>query len=182
MEHLIAFHCSPALAGIKPSNIINCFKKDYPDLSNEVKRLNSELNKKDIYIEILCECEKRALLMVYREKKLKEYLEKKEIAELLIGADYPEKGDLSECISFLKERLSKKCDFPHEIGAFLGYPIHDIYGFLNKNRSKCLYTGYWKVYANVEESKEKFRRFDICRNEVLKRVMMGKKLSAIFGV
>ena len=41
----------------------------------------------------------------------------------------------------------------HEIGAFLGYPIHDIYGFINNRDEQCLLTGEWKVYADADNAK-----------------------------
>lgn len=181
MEYLIAFHCAPALSGIKPSNIINCNKNEFPDLKKEICRLNKELNKRGIYIEILCECNNKALVMVYRKTCLTKYLEEAEIQSFLLKAGYPKNKNTDEYIAYLKKRLSESSEFPHEIGAFLGYPIQDIYGFINKNKSKCLYTGYWKVYANVEESKEKFRRYDKCRAAVLKRMDKGQNLSSIFG-
>ena len=57
-----------ALAGIKPANIAACHKSKYPDLYGEFDKLNSELNHKDIYIEILCECERRALVRHITER------------------------------------------------------------------------------------------------------------------
>lgn len=68
IENIIAYHCGPALAGIKPSNIVACYKDKLPDVHESIIRLNLQLNHKDIYIEALCECEKRVLIMVYRRK------------------------------------------------------------------------------------------------------------------
>lgn len=30
IENIIAYHCGPALAGIKPSNIVACYKDKLP--------------------------------------------------------------------------------------------------------------------------------------------------------
>ena len=39
-EELIAQHCGPALAGIKPGNLVTCYKKKMPDVKTEIDRLN----------------------------------------------------------------------------------------------------------------------------------------------
>ena len=75
LEALLAYHCAPSLAGIKPANIAACQKSKFPDLHADIDKLNSELNRKDIYIEILCECERRALVIVYRRSVLEKYLQ-----------------------------------------------------------------------------------------------------------
>ena len=52
IEHIIAYHCGPALADIKPANIVSCHKEKIPDLHREIERLNRQLNGKDIYLDI----------------------------------------------------------------------------------------------------------------------------------
>lgn len=180
MDRIIAYHCAPALAGIKPSNIVTCYKSRVKDIYKEVERLNRELNGKDIYFEILCECKERVLLMVYRKKVLGLQLEDKEIKKFLAEIGYPEQGDCDSYISFLKHRLEGK-EFSHEIGAFLGYPLHDIYGFINHRDEGCLLCGEWKVYKNAEEAEKLFHRFSVCRKAVSERVENGKSLTQIFS-
>lgn len=180
LDTIIAYHCAPALAGIKPANIFSCRKSEYPGLRIELERLNAQFNRKGICLEILCECEKRALVMLYRKDRLEERLAEPEIAELLSGCGYPEEGSLSEMLDALRDRISGSGEFPHEIGAFLGYPIGDIYGFINGRNENCLYTGYWRVYGDVEKCKECFRRYDICRSAILKRLEKGQSLVGIF--
>lgn len=48
-------------------------------------------------------------------------------------------------------RRFEECDFPHEIGLLLGYPLKDVVGFMN-GESQPAYRGSWMVYGNVEES------------------------------
>ena len=69
-EYILAYHCAPAFAGIKPSNIASCSKRENPNITVQIKMLNEKLNKNDIYIDVLCECGERVLLMVYRKQKL----------------------------------------------------------------------------------------------------------------
>lgn len=180
IDSLIAYHCAPALAGIKPANIFSCRKSEYPELHRELRDLNMSFNKKDIYFEILCECEKRALVMIYRRNRLSEQLEISEIRRLLSDHGYPRAAGLDDMLGVLRTRIAESPEFPHEIGAFLGYPIEDIYGFIDHKNENCLYTGYWRVYGDVEKCKECFRRYDICRNAILKRLERGHSLAGIF--
>ncbi len=32
-EYILAYHCAPAFAGIKPSNIASCSKRDNPNIT-----------------------------------------------------------------------------------------------------------------------------------------------------
>ncbi len=73
-EELIAYHCAPALAGIKTANIVACQKKKIKNVSEEIDRLNREMNARGIYFHILNESEKRALIIVYRYNILEQYL------------------------------------------------------------------------------------------------------------
>jgi len=176
-EALLAYHCAPALAGIKPANIVSL--QNFSGFDCEVKKLNNILNSTGIYIEILCECKARILVMVYRRKQLFEYLSQSDISDFLASEGYPKNSNIDTYISFLKKRLENSCEFPHEIGAFLGYPIHDIYGFINKKQA--VFTGYWKVYENADEAKLLFARFDRCRSALIKKINSGKSIAEIFG-
>lgn len=178
-ELLIAKHCSPALAGIKPGNLISVGREQFPNLYNEIQRLNSQLNRKNIYLETLCECKKRVLIFVYRKKQLSEYLLKNDIHTLLKSYGYGECKSLEDYIAKLKSRLTT-AEFPHEIGAFLGYPSHDIYGFINHKDSGCLLVGEWRVYKDAECAEYLFNRYRRCRNAVLRRIDQGKTLAQIF--
>lgn len=179
LEQLLARHCGPALAGIKPGNIVSVSKTRYNDIENQISELNGQLNGKDIYVRILCSCERRALVLVYRRKVLTEYLSRPEISKLLEDFGYKRSASLEQKLKMLKSRLSER-EFPHEIGAFLGYPAHDIYGFINHKDDGCLLTGEWKVYAEPEAAARMFRRYKLCRLALLKRVQSGLSLSRIF--
>lgn len=179
LEKLIAYHCGPALAGIKPGNLVACYKDQIPDLKHKIQQLNAVLNKRDIFLEILCECGKRILLLVYRKKLLESYLGKSEIRALLSDYGYKDCSSLGEYILRLSQRL-KQSDFPHEIGAFLGYPINDIYGFINHKDCGCLLVGEWRVYDDADTAKSLFHRYRCCRCAILRQIEHGKTLAQIF--
>lgn len=180
LEALLAYHCAPAMAGIKASNMVVCQKERIPDIHNEIEKLNNELNRKDIYIEILCECEKRVLAIVYRKSVLEKHLQSRMNRAFLVQYGYPEIGSLADYLNVLRTRLD--CDtFPHEIGVFLGYPLHDIYCFINHRDEGCLLIGEWKVYHNVEEAEKLFCRFKACRKALVRHITeRGKTLAQVF--
>lgn len=179
MEKLIAYYCGPALAGIKPANIVACDKGKFTDINSEVNKLNSQLNCKDIYFRVLCDGEKKTLLIVYRSKILKKYLANDEIRNFLQSYGYPSEVTIDGYICYLASRL-KEDKFPHEIGAFLGYPLHDILGFINHKNEGCLLVGEWKVYKNADEAQKLFDRFLACRRAIAKRMAMGQTLAQVF--
>lgn len=181
MEKLLAYYCAPAFAGIKPANIATFEKSRFPDLHRDISKLNKELNSKDIYIEILRECETRCLVIVYRKKVLEKHLNMQENANFLSHYGYCGKANISEWFSLLKSRL--KCEeFPHEIGVFLGYPLNDVRCFIHHRDEGCLLVGEWKVYDNIKEAEKMFSRFKLCRIALTKQICdRGKTLAKIFN-
>lgn len=186
IESLLAYHCGPALAGIKPANIVSCSRAENPNFREVIQQLNTRLNGQGIYFDILCECRERILVMVYRRKKLEEYLTTDSIHRFLVECGYPQQFDLKDYIGILKSRIRDQhigsSEFPHEIGAFLGYPIHDIYGFIHHKDKGCLMTGEWKVYANAEQAEQLFQRYKKCRKAILNRINSGKTLEQLFCI
>lgn len=180
MEKIIAYHCAPALAGIKPSNLVSIFKDRVSDIHSEIEKLNRQLNCKDIYIEAIHECSSRVLAIVYRKKVLARHLKKSNCADFLQAFGYSAQGTIEEYISHLKYRLLNSAEFPHEIGVFLGYPINDIYGFIHHKNDGCLLCGEWRVYENAEKAQKLFLRYRACRKAVSKRVANGCTLAEIF--
>lgn len=178
LEDEIAYHCGPTLAGIKPANIFSSFKKQNPEIKKDLHTLNQQLNKKDIFLKVICECKERVLIMVYKGELLNEYLHQPEIEQFLRGFGYNSQGNVEECIDYLISRLTME-KFPHEIGAFLGYPLSDILGFINHKDDGCLYTGEWKVYSNVEEAKKMFCIYKRCRSTFLNKIRKGYTLAEV---
>lgn len=178
-EILLASHCAPALAGIKPANIVSCFKSS--GLKSDIEKLNNELNASGIYAEILCQCESRAVVIVYRKDVLERHLELKCHRDFLATFGYPETGTVSDYFDVLKKRLGCK-RFPHEIGVFLGYPLNDVKSFINDPNEGCLLVGEWKVYHDREEAEKLFGRYNSCRKALVRQITeRGKTLVEIFA-
>ena len=83
----------------------------------------------------------------------------------------------------LSERIDLYSDgtmqFPHEIGAFLGYPVMDMKGFIEHNGKDFVFSGYWKVYHDVQGAVKLFQRYDEERRQTIREVIMGKSIREI---
>ena len=88
---------------------------------------------------------------------------------------YSKMMTIDEKLDLLASRMS--CgSFPHEIGAFLGYPVGDIRGFISNSGKNCLLCGYWKVYENAEKAQRTFDEYDRCRDILFDRLNHGLSL------
>ena len=179
-DHMLATHCSPALAGIRPANLVACGKADYPNFLQLVGEYNCQLNSRGIHFMPLVENKKNHLLLVFRPDKLQHFLQGKEAREMLMSAGYPIEGDLFGLLSHLKKRIFQEADFPHEIGLFLGYPPQDVHVFLQNKGKAFLLCGHWKVYDNKKQAQQLFDRYDRCRSLVLSRIVKGQSIIQIF--
>lgn len=176
-EELLAFHCGPALAGIKPANLVSVSRTEYPDLPALAAEYGTMFRKTGLRLRLICSCGKRFLLLVYREAKLRFQLEQPEISAILKEAGYPE--DFEGRLDYLESRLAGG-DFPHEIGAFLGYPAGDIRGFQRDKGKGCLYSGLWKVYTDVDAAIACFTRYERCRDCICRHLQKGRTLTQMF--
>ncbi|MEM1484159.1 DUF3793 family protein [Oscillospiraceae bacterium PP1C4] len=179
-EQALAFHCAPALAGIKAANLISCATSKYPDLLESIAEYNRNLNSSGIFFEVLCHCSRHILLLVYRPKLLAPQLENAATQSLLSRAGYPQGGGWLAMLEHLKVRLADSKDFPHEIGLFLGYPLEDVLGFWKHKGKNYKLSGYWKVYSEPESAQQLFTRYDRCRDALCKRVSQGLSISRLF--
>lgn len=148
----------------------------------ELAVISEELQDTSISLIILSTFRKKHLVLVYRAFELKEYLRKSEIASFLSEFGYRRDDFISNLIR-LHQRMNgfynKMKKFPHEIGIFLGYPVCDIKGFLNNKGEDYLYSGYWKIYDNLEETKGRFLSFDEAREIAIEEFLCGRDLKSI---
>lgn len=175
MEHKIVEHCAPTLAGLKTANMFNYQYSSCNSLEQEIRSANQTLNAKGVYVEKLKMGPSRALIYVFRKERLKKDLEKPGVRELLARYGYA-KYDIRSCIEFLKARLCESECFPHEIGIFLDYPLHDVIGFIEHGGKNCKCCGIWKVYSNECETQQLFARFKKCTDVYRKVFAQGRTL------
>lgn len=173
LEQKLVRYCAPVLAGLKIANLFRYQPENEELLQKELGTVSEKLKEKGVYLEIVRRFEKGVLLYVYRRERLEEELKKTENAELLARYGYEKmmcrhpdssckKKIWDYCLEHLKARICNSDEFPHEIGIFLGYPCEDVKGFIDHQGQNCIFSGYWKVYANPELARNLFAKFKRC--------------------
>ena len=179
-EELLAFHCAPALAGIKAANLVSCPRQLVEDPEELVAQYGRTLGSRGIHLRILCRCPKGTLILVYREDRLARCLARPAAVRLLVQAGYPV-GTVEELLDHLSRRMARRQGtFPHEIGLFLDYPPVDVIGFLRHGGKGCKLCGHWKVYGDAESARRQFQRYDRCRAALTQRIRQGYSLAQLF--
>ncbi|MCK4519166.1 MAG: DUF3793 family protein [Candidatus Omnitrophica bacterium] len=64
--------------------------------------------------------------------------------------------------------------FPHEMGIFLGYPLKDVKGFIEKGTLPLTATGRWQVFGAPEESKRLMRMRNKAEKVFLNLIKNGR--------
>ncbi|MCI5862343.1 MAG: DUF3793 family protein [Lachnospiraceae bacterium] len=173
LDRYIIEYCAPTLAGMKTGGMFRIKFSSESKMNAEIQNMKNILKPKKVSLTILKSTGTNALIYVFREDKLKNDLKNPDLDNLLDELGYS-KGGINTVLRQLKERMTENGDFPHEIGAFLGYPPKDVIGFVKNKGSNCLCSGWWKVYHDAENAKKMFLKFDKCRELYKKLYMSGK--------
>lgn len=178
LETQFAIQCAPMVTGIKISNLFIVSKSQADEVENAFAGT-------DIECFYMYTKRNRTTFFLYREKQVAQYLENAEISKCMRDFGY-QNADLREILSILRERCVKCVEegapFPHELGLLLGYPMEDVRGFIENKGQNYLYSGYWKVYANLPEKKKLFSQFEMARAAVGEMVLRGKTIFDIASV
>lgn len=171
----LAIHCSPVLTGLKISNLFI--------VSNEYVRMVYEIFKRSpISISIIWKSEEKTTFLLYNKNRVEEYLRNKEVKEVMLSFGYSNPKLYSVLVE-LRSRYTKYkeegAEFPHELGILLGYPPEDVVGFIENKGKNFLYTGYWKVYGNVQETRNIFYMFNQARENVVRMLTSGVSIQNI---
>lgn len=170
---MIGMHCAPLLMRSKISNIMTIDKKDFAGM-------RKILSQTDISYRLLKSRGDKLILFLYREADFISYLSMPQIHDFLMHLGYEAKIDPMHLLNQLAKKIffygNGEIAFPHEIGIFLGYPLCDVKGFIENLGQNCLYSGYWKVYDNVSETKSLFLQFEKDKEYVVHKIISGYTL------
>lgn len=153
-----------------------------------IAQCNRELQPLGIHMSVLVWRPCGALVYVYRAKSLTTYFEDSRAQTALASEGYDTR-DLSTCLVHLASRITLAsnnvaecacsqtrcalpqqascskdctCEFPYEIGYFLGYPYEDVHQFIVQHGENYKVFGAWKVYTNVEQALTTFDSYRAC--------------------
>ncbi len=173
LARMLCMHSSPAICGIKASNLVSFDTNEMNHVEEEIEELNNLYSKK-ICFKILQHKDNRILVLIYKNQVMDKTLNNFKNKEFLKSLNY-DINSTDSMIETLRNRINVSKEFPHEIGVFLGYDLEDTIEFLKGNK-KCIYVGYWKVYSNVEEKKAIFDKYNMCKDRLLKLIDKGYPL------
>lgn len=174
-------------------------------LLNVIARCNRELNPFGIHLSVLVWRPCGALVYAYRPNSLATYLVDPRAKTALAKEGY-DTGNLSACLVHLASRITLAsnnaaectcgqtrcaldhqahcdngctCEFPHEIGYFLGYPYDDVYEFIAQRGENYKIFGAWKVYTNVEQALATFDAYRACTQHLTFIYQQGCSLAQL---
>ena len=176
-EEVLIRHCSPTLAGMKTGNMFTVAFADETELRQDLRTFNRRLTSKGVRIVPLRCRDNRALLYLYRPKKLVEDLQHSAAKDILKEHGYPDNPCM--CVSFLRGRLTENREFPHEVGLFLGYPPEDVSGFIKNGARACKCVGCWKVYGDEAKAKCTFAKYKKCTAVYCAQWAAGKSMERL---
>jgi hypothetical protein len=161
-EKLLVEHCAPTLAGIKPGNLFQYTAENAENINDIIGFWNNRLRDKGVSICLIKEKSTGGLIYVYRPGLLTTLLSDKSISSFLDKQGYATCYDTDTYISQLKDHICSSFSFPHEIGIFLGYPLHDVQGFIENNGKNFSLCGQWKVYEEPQLAERMFACYKSC--------------------
>ena len=171
----LILQCAPFLKGIKIACILNITEEN----SRELYEI---LEGTGIKFKILTRNHGKCLVLLYRRESFSRYLKRTDVREFLGSYGY-EDVEPEKMLERLSKRVCQYSDgeicFPHEIGAFLDYPIDDVKCFIEKDGKDSLFSGYWKVYNNPGRAKMIFWAYDKAKTNAVNEYLIGKNIRDI---
>lgn len=178
IETQIALQCAPLISGLKVSNLLIISAEDEALVWVILRRSGIS------FFRLLRTGEKVTFLL-FRKNPLEAYLKQQEVETMLVEAGYAELS-LGNILSTFQKRyahyMSAGGRFPHEMGLLLGYPAEDVKGFVENEGKNFLYSGYWKVYADVEEKRRLFQKFENAKETVIQLLSYGVGIQDILDI
>ena len=105
LEYTLAFHGAPALAGIKPADLV-AWGSPQVCMGTLLEDYRRQLSRCGIQLRLLCSCRPRCLILVYRPERLAAQLARPQVRALLAREGYPVDRGLEEMLDALQLRLT----------------------------------------------------------------------------
>ena len=175
LETQLALQCAPLLTGIKMSNLFIASKVNERELVDLFRQTSIST-----YFIYHSKCNN--IFLLYKKEEVEAYLKCKNVKstmELLGYHTYLLHNILNEVSIRYKGYMEDRKAFPHEIGLLLGYPIEDVLGFIENDGKNYLYTGYWKVYANLSNAIDRFDQYNQAKEKIVHLLSDGVSIMQI---
>lgn len=174
LELQLVLQCAPLLTGLKASNLL-IVKPVHKSLIYELCRETGLSCFK------LGEQMDRVVYLLFDQEALARSLSQEAVQKLLQDYGYEVKAPVQESLMRFRRHYASyrigQQGFPHEMGVFLDYPTEDVEGFIQNAGKNFLFSGYWKVYANVPKKRRLFQLFDQAERRLTRSLSAGVKLT-----
>ena len=175
MKHMVSYFVSPIITGIKPASTISlgATKEIY-----ETWKIHGEgfLNRLGLESIILKDTRETAIVLIYDRKLLQKHLGIEKNKKFLSSLGYDDQAQIDSCLSCLKTKFSE-VEFPNESGIFLGIPIEEVLGFINKE--DCILSGYFKVYSDYDKAQKVFKLYENSKRAIISNVLRENKIDHV---
>lgn len=161
----LALELASTTAGIKPATILSFVNtRHLPALTIWRCVKDDLLTNGHLSFRIMKERPDRECAFFYQTAAMQACIMQPQQRLFLESQGYPVKQGLTACLTKLQARFADGC--PHEIGIFLGIPLHDVLGFMGMStlpRTGCY---EWCTYGNPTISLQQMARFRSERQRV----------------
>lgn len=161
-ERCLVEKCAPTLAGIKVGSLFRYAAEAGENLYETVRESDGKLKEKGVRVRLIQEQSNVGLIYVFRPSLFMGLLSDQDVNSFLCSCGFDSCDNPDVYIERLQRRFRDPSRFPHEIGIFLGYPLHDVRGFIENNGKNCNLCGPWKVYASQAMAEKTFARYRNC--------------------
>lgn len=181
LEVDIVTQCAPVILGEKISNIL---------ITEEKNRREAEMmfHYAGFSTYLFYHGNEKVMMLIYNKTIFWDYIRKKECSEFLekYGYNLARENIAYEVFSKIAPKFSAymktKQNFPHELGILLGYPLKDVQGFIENKGKNFLYSGYWKVYSDLQNALLTFERYNRAKSVLIKMVLDNISIWKILGI
>lgn len=178
-ETTLGRQCAPTFLGLKAASLVAFYRKCGKAPDAMLVDYEPCLACHGVSVFRLVDEADRALVLFYRGAMLDGVLRRPEAQRLLGQYGYRASDSLGRMLLRLQWRMTDGTGFPHEIGLFLGYPPHDVRGFIEHKGRGFLCCGPWKVYENADAARTLFQRYADCTAEFCMRLARGVPMAEL---
>lgn len=178
-EHQLAYHCAPTLRGLKAASMV-AFSGQASELVEVwFKRYQQCFMKNGLRFLVLREQKRHVLVLLYRPEVMARLLRRQNAQAILKRCGYGPRASLDQLLHQLWQRFQQDKGVPHEIGLFLGYPPHDVAGFIRHQGHNYIFSGFWKVYDNELAVRQLFLIYQNCTEQFCQELEKGTSLQSM---
>lgn len=175
MKYMVSYFVSPIITGIKPASTISLSnnKEIYSTWKTHGEDLLKQLKLESI---ILKDTTETAIILIYDRKLLERHLSIEKNKNFLCSLGYDKEVQVDKCLNCLKNKFSE-VEFPNESGIFLGIPIEEVFGFINKQ--DCILSGYFKVYEDSNRAQKVFKLYENSKRAIISNILRENQIESI---